>query len=145
MRIGRVGRGAIDGVTHALLLVGMSEVFSSPWGATWLTDESGILVFLVPGLLGVISAAVFVLCVRAEERIGRLCLWSAVFCLLTWVLALVNAVECHVRLLPLREVSNGDGLLLVLMAGSYMLTALSLRFIVWIEVLFWRWSEREEV
>lgn len=144
MRIGRMGRGAIDGVVHALLLVGMSEAFSSPWGAGWMAEESGILVFLVPGLMGVLSAAVFTLCLRGEERIGRLCLWSAAFCLLTWGLALANAIEWHVRLLPLHEGSNGDGLMLALLAGIYMITALLLRFVVWTEILFWRGSEREE-
>lgn len=143
MRIGRIGRGAIDGVVHALLLVGMSEAFSSPWGALWLAEESGILVFIVPVLLGVISAAVFVLCLCQEARISRLCLWSMLFCLMTWGLALVNALAWHVRLLPLREWGNGDGLMLVLMAGMYMVTALSLRFVVWLVALVWR-SSREE-
>ena len=138
MRIGRMGRGAIDGVVHALLLVGMSEAYSSPLGAGWLAEESGMWILLVPGLLGVISVAVFALCLCGEARIGRFCLWSTLFCLLTWGLALVNALEWHVRLLPLREGSNGDGLMLVLMAGMYMVTALSLRFIVWIAALAWR-------
>ncbi|MBQ2954046.1 MAG: hypothetical protein IJE07_10960 [Clostridia bacterium] len=144
MRIGRIGRGAIDGVAHALLLVGLSEVFSSPWGAAWLTEVGDVLLLLVPMLLGVLSAVVFGLCLSGEARIGRLCLWSVLFCLLTWGLALVNDIEWHVRLLPLREGSNGDGLMLVLMAGVYIVTALSLRGIVLIYALIWRWSEREE-
>lgn len=144
MRIGRIGRAAIDGATHALLWVGLSELLSSTWVIPWLSEERLMhLFFIVPGLAGVISAVVFALCIRQEKHIVRLCLWSGLLCLLTWGLALVNAVEWHVRVLPLREGSNGDGLLLVLALGVYLLSSLGLRGLVWLLEMLRRWSGEE--
>lgn len=143
MRIGRIGRAAIDGVAHALLWVGLSELLSSTWVTPWLTEELASLFFIVPAVVGLASAAVFALCIRGEARVWLLCLCSALFCLLTWVLALVNAVEWHARVLPLREGSNGDGLLLVLAMGVYLLSSLGLRGLVWLLTTLRRWSGEE--
>lgn len=135
MHIGWIGRGGIDGVVHALLLVGLSELLSSTWVAAWPPE----VWFLLPLPFGVISAAVFALCVRHEMHLGRLCLWSSVFCLLTWGLALVNAVEWHVRVLPLREMTDADGILLVLAAGGYEVVALLGRLAAWLIEESRRW------
>lgn len=143
MRIGRIGRAAIDGVAHALLWVCLSELLSSTWVIPWLTEELASLFFIVPAVFGLVSAAVFALCVRGESRSWLLCLYSALFCLLTWGLALVNAVEWHVRVLPLREWGNGDGLLLVLALGMYMASSLGLRGLVWLLERLRRGSDEE--
>lgn len=137
MRMGRIGRGAIDGVVHALLLVGMSEVLSSTWWAEWPTEVG----LLLPLPLALLSAVVFALCVRGERKIWRLCLWSTLFCLMTWGLALVNAASWQVRLLPAREGSNGDGLLLLLAYMAYMACALGARGFVWAMEAMWRWTD----
>ena len=128
MHIGRMGRGAIDGVAHGLLLVGVSELLSSSWIMAWPVEAC----LAPPIAAGLLAAGVFALCICGERRIGRLCLWSVLFCLLTWGLALVNAIEWHVRLLPLREMSNGDGLLIALAAGVYLAVSAGARVLVWL-------------
>jgi len=134
--VGRIWRAAIDGIAHALLLVGMNELLSSTWVESWPVE----MCFVLSLIAGLLSAAVFVLCIRGETRIWRLCLWSMAFCLLTWGLTLVNAMEWHVRLLPLREGSSGDGLLLVLATGEYLVVSLGLRGLVWLMAAIWRWA-----
>ena len=139
MRVGRIGRGAIDGVVHALLLVGMSEWLSSVWVTEWPVEYC----FLLPLPVGLISAVVFALCIRDEGHPGRLCMWSSVFCLLTWGLALVNAIEWHVRLLPLREMNDADGMLIVLACGSYEAVALLAKLAAWLVEESRRWRHEK--
>ena len=137
-------RGMLDGVLHGLLMVGLSELLSSTWVVPWLTEERmGGLIFAVPLGMALISALVFALCIHGQRHMVRWCLWSSLFCLLTWGLALVNAMEWHVRLLPVREGSNGDGLLLVLALMVYLGSALALRGLVLIYEGVWRTADEK--
>lgn len=127
---GLVGRAAADGVGHGLLLQGMIGLSCSLWAAEWTMEAHGLAALAA----GVLSAALFAWLIRkmdSSRRIAGMSLLSAAFFLLTLAAGLAFAIECPVRP-PMREMGNGDGILMMLLAGAYLLTAGALRGLVWL-------------
>lgn len=122
---------ALDGFIHAFLLMLMIEVAISPLSLS-LSAEAQLMAAII---LGAVSAGIYGLLLRRMQEsrhISWITLLSILFCLLTLAGGIAWSALVPLQLLPVREGNAGDGLLLLLMTLSYLVTAGVLRILLWL-------------
>ena len=99
--------------------------------------SSFISCLLAGGILGIISASIYFILVRKESRknIIKFSIISIIFFILFNIIALVIRMQFHLNILPLRELGNGDGILILFICAFFLIPNFVLRFITCV-VLF---------
>lgn len=129
-----IGKAALDGFLHALLLLLMNNFLASPW-ALPICDDLGVEFLLVPLTAAGLSVGEYALLlrrVRKSRQVTAITLLSVVFCLLTLAAGVAWMITFPYRLIPVREGNAGDGMLLLFAAVIYLLFAGALRIVIWI-------------
>lgn len=130
-----IGKAALDGFLHALLLMLMNSFFASTWAAPLCDDLVGGEFMLVPLIAAGLSVGEYALLlrrIRKSRQVTAITLLSVVFCLLTLAAGVAWMIEFPFRLFPVREGNAGDGLLLLFVTVIYLLFAGALRIVIWI-------------
>lgn len=133
-----IGKAALDGFVHALLLMLMNSFLASTWAVPICDDLVSGEFMLVPLIAAGLSAgeyALFLRRVRKSHQVTAITLLSVVFCLLTLAGGMAWMIEFPFRLFPVREGNAGDGMLLLFATVIYLLFAGALRIVIWIAKL----------
>ncbi len=132
-----IGKAALDGFLHALILLLMNNFLASTW-AVPICDNLGGEFMLVPLTAAGLSVGEYALLLRRVRKscqVTTITLLSIVFCLLTLAAGVAWMIEFPFRLFPVREGNAGDGMLLLFATVIYLLFAGALRIVIWIAKL----------
>ena len=123
----------IDGITRGALLFLLVEFIGSTYidaFANWV-----VLTVIFAGL----SAIVFWLLIAHPGSKPIIVFFSgSALYLLACFLIFFNYLSIGIHILPMRELSNGDGILLLFVGGSYEVLSFVARLAVWIGVRIYR-------
>lgn len=128
-------KSAFDGVIQGILLCLLLEYFVSIFFS--YTTEFTVFVLLIIFCLISLVSLYFLIFRKADKPIWRKYIISFMFFVAVHILNFINLMWLRIRILPLRETSNGDGLVLLFLVGSHFaflvisrLVALIINFII---------------
>lgn len=131
----RILNAFIDGIIQSFLVF-----FAGVFPVLLNVPSLSLTQYLLLGALtGLFSAVVFFILAQKESNKRRIIQFS-LFCVLWFVLCTVILLiiwsSLPVGCLPLRELNNADGLLILFTQGSYILSSLILRLCIFLILFF---------
>ena len=124
-------RAALDGLIRALLLFFIIDIQTSTLlvSLNLTVDCLFVVVIIIPASLAfLLSTGLAVLNFKkthTDFRCGKYLLFStALFFVSSFLLEFINNLTVHFRIFPLRQMSNADGLLIILTCGCYLFAGL---------------------
>ena len=125
-------KSILDGVIQGALVCFFSEYIVS----VFFVDEPIELNIVFTIILSVLSLISFYyLILRKKEKIWLNSFISFSGFLVILTLSFINLFTLNIKILPLRETSNADGLLIIFLMGSYLIPVIILRLVAFIVAL----------
>lgn len=125
-------KSILDGIVQGALVCFFPEYIVS----VFFVDEPIELNMVFTIILSVLSLISFYyLILRKKEKILLNFFISFIAFITILTLSFTNLFTWNIRILPLRETSNADGLLIIFLMGSYLIPVIILRIVAFVIAL----------
>lgn len=124
-------KAVLDGLIQSLILVCL-ETFSISVYASNLSLEQHLLIGASSAVLSAVVYVVLTLKESNNKKLACFSLISILFFVLNMVSILAIRLTFRFNFMPLREVNNADGILILFIIGCYILVSIILRICVFV-------------